>query len=92
MEDYKMGVIENTLKTKQLKDLVKPRVKKEKDEKKLTKEDVEELIPLLVEVEANNGFLGIAYKKRISVEDVKAVWNAMQERIAELQPKEEALE
>ena len=87
-----IGLIDDVLKEKQLKDLVKAKPARSKSEKKLKKEDVEELIPLLVDIEANNGFVAIAHKKGWTASQVKKVWKAMQKRIAELQPDQPAIE
>jgi len=52
----------------------------------LTKEKVEEVIPLLKEVEKNNGYLAIAQKKGLLKSQVEEIHRAMLSKIAELRP------
>ena len=59
----------------------------------LTKEKVEEVIPLLKEVEKNNGYLAIAKKTGLVKSQVEEIHKAMLEKISELTPKnDEAIE
>ena len=54
----------------------------------LTPEMVSNIVILLKNVEANNGFSGIAISQKVSVNQVKAIYYAMKQKAVELSPKE----
>ena len=65
-------------------DLKKARVSSISEEPKLTKKLIELVIENLKDVEANNGYSGIANKLGLTKQQVVEIHNAMNKRINEL--------
>jgi len=82
-----MSVIETTIDAKVLSDLVKEKPAVEASEPKMTAKIVNEAIELLKDIEASNGYLGIAQKLGLTAGQVKEIHVKMQAKIAELTPK-----
>lgn len=79
-----MGIIETTINNMTLVDLKKARVSSISEEPKLTKKLIELVIENLKDVEANNGYSGIANKLGLTKQQVVEIHNAMNKRINEL--------
>ena len=79
-----MGIIETTINNMTLVDLKKARVSSISEDPKLTKKLIELVIENLKDVEANNGYSGIANKLGLTKQQVVEIHNAMNKRINEL--------
>jgi len=78
-------VIKDALKDMKLADLQVVKAKPTKS-KELTKADVEAAIPLLKEVEKNNGYLAIASRLGLTQSQVAEIHKEMEAKISELNP------
>ena len=82
-----MGVVENVLKTKELKDLVIEKSDSNVSFPNYTEKRVNDAIKLLKEVEKNNGYFSISETVGLTAEQVKFVHTKMKEKIVELTEK-----
>ncbi len=82
-----MSVIETTIDAKTLEELVDEKSAVVASEPKMTAKLVNDAIELLKDVEASNGYLGIAQKLGLTQSQVKRVHAKMQAKIAELTPE-----
>lgn len=80
--------IKDVLATKTLEDFQKPEPAP-RSEPSVTKAKVEEAVTLLLDVEANNGFVSIAQEVGLTTGQIKEIHEAMRAREAELTPVEE---
>ena len=80
--------IKEVLDTKTLEYFQKPSVAPKKAPS-MTKAKVGEVVDLLLDVEANNGYVAIAQEAGLTTAQVKEVHKAMAEKIAELTPATE---
>ncbi len=79
-------VITTAVDKKQLEDLQKPAPVKPSEPAKLTEDQVNEVIELLIDVSRNNGYVSIAHATGVTHKDVVKIHDAMQARIATLTP------
>ena len=82
------SVIDAAIEPMKLEDLKAPKLEKPVWPPALTNEKVEEVIVLLKRVEQNNGIKGVANKAKIDPSQVRAIWEKMRSKIAELTPIE----
>ena len=83
-----MKVIDDVLKNKILEDLVAAEPEKQ-SAPEITEAKVETVIPLLKEIEKNNGYNGIAEKVDLTASQIALIHKKMKEKIDSLtEPKE----
>lgn len=83
-----MSIIQDTLKTKKLEDLVKEKSSSEKTYPELTAKVVNDTIKMLKDIDSYNGYNHIAKQigwDKIRWEQVKEIHQNMMEKVSELQ-------
>lgn len=82
------SVIDAAIEQMKMEDLKDTKPEKKPWPPALTSEKVEEVVGLLKKVQQNNGIVGVADKAKIAPVQVRAIWEKMQAKIAELTPVE----